>query len=158
MKRPNAAMVAQVWLKGAANLPVPTNAIARTMPNLENNSSAAASGFIEIGGVIGGTPMVEVLKHQAVVEVNCWAPPRGTNSDKPARNKVGDLAGAIVESTYDQDPLNVQRLLVMPTGYRNARALTVQCLNEPNDVEGDESSWAKIRLELQFNWIMMPDA
>lgn len=160
MKRPNATMVAQRWIRGVDGLPCPPSAVSRTMPNFANseNASAAASGFIEIGGVVGGSPEPEVLKRQSVVEVSFWAPPHGTNSDKPSWNKAGDLAEAVLEATYDQNPLNVQRLLIMPTGFRNARALTVQALTEPREIVGDEASWGGYRVEYQFNWIMMPDA
>lgn len=158
MKRPNATMVAQAWIKGVDYLPIPTTSVGRTLPNLSSNASVAASGYIEIGGVVGGTPQVEVLKRQSVVEVNFWAPPHGTNSDKPSWNKAGDLAESVLQATYDQDPLNVQRLLVMPTGFRDARALTVQALTEPSEITGDEASWAGYRVEFQFNWVMMPDA
>jgi hypothetical protein len=158
MKRPNATMVAQAWIKGVTDLPVSPTSVGRTLPSLENNSAVAASGFIEIGGVIGGSPELEVLKRMSVVEVKCWAPPRGTNSDKPSWNKAGYLAEALLEATYDPNPLNVQRLLIMPTGFRNARALTVMSLSEPAEVMGDESGWASYRLELQFNWVMLPDA
>jgi hypothetical protein len=151
-------MVAQEWLKTADGLPISPTAIGRTLPNLENNASIAASGFLQVGSVVGGTPETEVLKRRSVLELISWTPPRGRNMDKPTWNRAGDLMEAVVESTYDQDPLNVQRLLTMPTGFRNARVMSVEILTEPREVEGDEASWAGSRVEAQFNWIMMPDA
>lgn len=157
MKRPNATMVAQAWLKTVSGLPIPSTAIGRTLPNLEENSAAAASGFIQLEGVVGGSPETEVLKRQSVVGLNFWAPPRGTNSDKPAWNKAGLIVEAVVEATYG-DALEIQRLLPMPTGFRNARVLTAVILTEPKEITSDESSWSGYQVDAQFNWVMMPDA
>jgi hypothetical protein len=139
--RASTELVAAAWLKGVVG-----DIVATTLPR--SNATWAASGFVTVA-TVGGTPNLYVPLRAPVVSVDCWAV--SPESNRPPWNKAGFLAEQIQAACYDS--ISTPRLLTLPAGYPNARALSVYSTYEPRRVPDDEASYARLNLGLTFNWV-----
>lgn len=154
---PTSELVAVAWLKGVAGLPV--DSIATTLPGPDqqtNNVSWAASGFVQVGPVVGGSPHSDVPVRQPVLSVNCWAVNLG--GKKPPWNRANALAEAITNAVYalTADPAPYHRAVTLPTGYRGALVLGASVLTEPRRRPAEPANYARYGLELQLSWVALP--
>jgi len=142
---PNNELVAKAWLQTLNG--VPPNSVATRLP--QDNRTWAASGFVQIAD-IGGSSNLYYELHEPVYRIDVYATSLNPDSDKSPWNKANQLATIIQRATYDQ--AQVKRTLALPSGYRNARVLEAQVLNEPTR-HPDPGSYAVYGIELLLHWI-----
>lgn len=141
---PNNELVAKAWLRTLNG--VPTNSVATTLPR--DNRTWAASGFVHIAGVIGGSSNLYYPLHEPVYQIDCYA--TNPDSDKVPWNEANQLATVIQQAVYDE--VQVKKTLVLPAAYRAARVLEARVLSEPAR-RPDPASYAVYGLDLELRWI-----
>lgn len=137
-------LVTQAWLKSVVG-----DIVATKLPR--DNTSWAASGFLTVATTGGNTGLYVPLR-SPVVSADCWAV--NPQSGRPPWNKATSLAERIVAATYD--PAYTPQLVTLPSGYAQARVLTVYSAYEPRRVPDDPGSYARMSLGLVVNWIEVP--
>ena len=125
---------------------VPTSGVATQLP--EDNSSWAASGFIKVGPVVGGTPDLYVPVRNPVVQVQTFGV--NPNTKYPDWGKAENLANRIVEGTWDGSILHKQ--LTLRTGVNDATVMAAAALTEPARIEDDPSGYAIYTVDLSLTW------
>ena len=140
---PNAELLAVAWLKSLDG--IPTNGVATALPG--DPTTWAIDGFVQVT-LVGGTPAVHTPLRNPTAQVDCWA--NNPNSLKPPWGKAHALLETVVAACYDDG--TQQRVFVMPTGFGNARLLTVWPVIEPRRVPGDESGFARVTVDLSMVW------
>lgn len=141
---PNNELVAKAWIQTLAG--IPPNSVATTLPR--DNRTWAASGFVHLSGITGGSSNLYYPLHEPVYGIDCYA--TNPDSDKPPWNKANQLATIIQNATWDQQ--QVKRTLSLPSTYRNARVLEAQVLNEPTR-RPEPASYAVYGFDLLLHWI-----
>lgn len=140
MIQPQSEMVAALWLE---TLGLAADAIGTDLP--ADPISWATGGYVQVS-TMGGSPHPYIPERAPTVQVDCWA--NRPNSELPPWNRAGDLAGQILNATYEPQLV----ALVMPIGFRPARVQTVTVLTEPRRMPGDPSGFARVMLELIMHW------
>lgn len=149
MLLPNGELVAKAWILGVPG--IPAHSVATTLP--EDRSTWAASGFIRVTA-FPSTPELHVQKRMTVIDIESVFQAK-EGSDKPPWNKAAQNAEKIFNATYDDDALFIQRRLILPTAYDDARVLTV-IPGEPERRGEDPDSNAIYGMAATFNWIRVP--
>lgn len=145
---PNNELVAKAWIQGIPG--VPPNSVATTLPR--DNSTWAASGFVVIEGVVGGSSNLYYELRSPVLSIASYA--TNPSSDKPPWNKANQLAETIRKATKNQGL--VKRTLGMPTAYHDAMVLEANAMNEPAR-RPDLGSYAVYGFELELHWVSLGD-
>lgn len=149
MLRPNNELVTIAWLKGIPGLP--SNSINTTLP--KDNSTWAASGFIQIPFIVGGYPDMYVPVRRPIVQVNFWG--CNPNGAKPPWGKVAQLSEKVVDATYqnenDVNPSQRTVSIHLP-GYMQAHVFSAYFLIEPRRVPNDDARFALYSGDLQIHW------
>lgn len=148
MKQPNAELVAKAWIQGIPG--IPANGVATTLPE---DLTTWKAGFVQVEALPGGGPQLHVKKRESVMDVGCWYQPN-PGSDKPPWNKASQLAEIVFDGGY-APPLTVQRTLVLPAAYDNARVLSAMP-SEPERRGSDAIGNALYGLILELHWIAVP--
>lgn len=141
--RANSELVATVWLGQVPGL-VP-DMIATQLP--DDNSTWAASGFITVGPVIGGSPNIDVPMRSPVLQVTAWATRPGSN--KPPWGKANNLIETVLAGTYAPGQ---GRPVILPGLFPRASVRAVQATIEPRRAYGDPADYARYVTDLQFWW------
>lgn len=142
---PNTELVAVEWLKGVTG--IPSGQVATMLP--DDNTTWSASGFVQVVTVVGGSPAVDFLLAQPVVQVDCWAV--NPDSGKPPWGKAHQLAEYIRWGVHAS--AGKRDLTTFPAAYNDARVLEVNLTSEPRRVPSDEASYARYTCELSIKWI-----
>lgn len=150
--RANAELVAVAWIKTVTGIDASLVATTLPGPDPSGNYAWAASGFVQVGPVSGGSPQLHYALREPVVQVDCWAV--NPNSGKPPWGKAANLAEAILAATYAT--AQMQATLTLPSSYPQARMLTAHFVQEPRRMPGDDSSYARYSGDLQCHWIELP--
>lgn len=149
MLRPNDELVTIAWLKSINGLP--TNSINTTLPR--DNSTWAASGFIQIPFVVGGMPDMYVPVKRPVVQLNFWA--NNPNGAKPPWGKAAHLSEIVLNETYqcenDANPSQRTVSIHLP-GYMQAHVFSAYFLTEPRRIPNDDARFALYSGDLQLHW------
>lgn len=145
---PNNELVAKAWIQGVPG--VPLNSVATTLPR--DNTTWAASGFVVIEGVIGGSSNLYYELRSPVLSIASYAVT--PNSDKPPWNKANQLAETVRKATKDQ--ALAKRTLSLPAAYYGARVLEANALTEPVR-RSDPGSYAVYGFELELHWVSLGD-
>jgi hypothetical protein len=140
---PNAELVAVAWLRAHAGVDVAS--VATTVPD---SSSWVGNQFVQ-ATVLSGSPIRDLPVYKPVVSVDAWAFRPG--SKKPPWNQASQILETARTATYTH-LTGSTAILAMPTGYMNARLLSVFPLSEPRRVPGDQSGYAHYSMDLQFDW------
>lgn len=148
---PNAFLVAKAWLLSIPGFPA--NSVARALP--EDASSWYANGFVSLPGTMGGTGELHVPLRRPILDVRFWSQPRKAGSQKSPWNRASQLCEMAYEASF-ADALFVQRVLTIGGTYDDARVLTVECPQEPQELPQEESDFACFTLPMQFNWVRLP--
>lgn len=142
---PNTELVAREWLKSVDG--IPDGQVGTVLPT--DNSTWAASGYVQVTGVVGGTPAVDYLLAQPIVQIDCWAV--NADSGKPPWGKASQLAEHIRAGCHDA--AGKRDLTTLPAAYNDARVLEVNLASEPRRVPSDEGSYARFSCDLSIKWI-----
>jgi len=142
---PTTDLVASAWIASIPGLEA--SMVGPTLP--KDVTKWADSGFVQVM-TVGGTPNLYLPVAQPVVAVDCWAVKPG--SDKAPWGRANYLAELIRSATYDH--ATVQRDLVLPGTYPEARCLTVYPATEPRRVYSDDGGYARFNFDLAFSWIV----
>jgi hypothetical protein len=149
MNRPDAALVADAWLRSLAI--VPTSCVGPTLPAARTTPAPdwVTNGFLQ-HTVVGGAPGIHVPTRRSVVQIDAWA----TRLDSRAVpwGIASRLAEAVWAGTFLQ--LSQERALAVPAGYVTPLLRTVNPLGEPVKVADDGAGFARFRLDLEFNWTL----
>ncbi|HEY9474676.1 MAG TPA: DUF4082 domain-containing protein [Mycobacteriales bacterium] len=147
--RANTDLVAVAWLSGVDG--VPSDAVATTLP--ADNSTWAASGFVQVTSGVGSSVNPDVPLRGPVVQVTCWAV--NPDSAKPPWGKANNLAETVWSACYQ--PTDVPRLLTLRSGYPQARVLSLWPVSEIRRLPGgDISSYAAYTFDLAVRWVELP--
>lgn len=141
--RMGSELVAQLWLAGVAGLNA--GMVGTTLPR--DNTAWAASGFVQVVGVRGGTPQPVVQTRSPVVQVDLW----GTNlsSGKPPWWRTEQLGVLVVDGCEADD----QQRQVSKSGYDPVLVKNVAVVREPSRVPSDEGAYAHYTMDLQITWM-----
>ncbi|AVH60007.1 MULTISPECIES: hypothetical protein [Streptomyces] len=145
--RANSELVAVAWLQGAAGMEA--GQVATTLPS--DQAAWEANGFVQVPMIVGGTPQLHYALREPVVQVDAWAVNR--NSGKPPWGKAASLMELIVAATYDT--ARMQRTLILPSGYPQARVMTAHFITEPRRIPADDASCARYSADLALHWITL---
>lgn len=149
MLNPNDELVAVAWLKGIPGLP--TNSINTTLPR--DNTTWAASGFVQVPWVVGGTPDFEIPMRRSIVQINFWAV--NLNGAKPPWGKAAHLAQTTLEATWkmENESTSTQRTVTMHvSGYKQAHVHSAYFLVEPRRIPNDDARFALYTGDMQIHW------
>lgn len=149
-KRASTDLVAVAWLKGLVG-----DIVATTVPRAKAGTSF---DFVTVH-TTGGSSNMYVPMREPVVSIDCWS--AQADSVKPSWENATALAEAIVAGCLDHDAN--PRLLILPTGYPNARVLSAHVVQDPRrpvipgagDNSADLGSWARIILAIQLHWVQV---
>ncbi len=144
---PNTELVTVYWLKGIPDLN--PDLVGTTLPR--DNSTWAASGFVQVGPVSGGGPAVHIPVMEPVVSIHCWATRSGT-SGKPPWGKANTLAMAIVNHCQ-LTPGLVPRQPVLPAQFNPAVVRTAYPMQDPRRAPGDPGAYAHYIFDLAIRWV-----
>jgi hypothetical protein len=137
------------WIKGIPGVPP---SVATSVP--EDNSSWAASGFVQVTPIGGGGDMYTPLNNP-MVQVDCYAV--ALSSGKPPWGRANVLAQRIVNHTREHRL--VPRVVTLGYGYGQARVLSVYPASgsgEPRRMaEVGETSRARYMVELACHWVAL---
>lgn len=146
--RANPELVAVAWLSTATG--VPAGGVATTLP--ADNSTWAASGFVQVTAAPGGSANVDVPLRRPILTIDCWA--NNPNSGRPPWGKAAYLAETVYAAFYDTQA--IPRDLTLPAGYPGARVLSAVPLGEPRRLRSDPSSYARFGFDAVLHWIELP--
>lgn len=149
--RPTAERVAVAWLKALSG--IPDNAVATVLPGPDDagNYSWAASGFVQVVGVVGGDPGLDVPIRRSVLEISCWAV--NVNRKQPPWGRANALAEELVYAVYGYlDSTDPRGPVVLPDSYGGAMVHTAIVQSEPRRRPADPSNYARYGLELELVW------
>lgn len=141
---PTTRLVAEAWLR----LAVPGPGVGRELPPASDQLRAA--GFLRVA-VVGGGIDPDVPFRQPVLQVECWWPP-------PLRRewshtiRAEQMANRLLAATFDRALMGRDINLTSVGTYGPARVHTVTALSEPDEVEEDESDWARFDLDVSVSW------
>lgn len=143
---PNTDLVSVAWVKRNTKLIGASVAVTTSLPN---DAAQLAKGVVELS-IIGGTPHAELPVRKPIVQASCYASAPGSSSKVPW-NMAFQFAEWVWEQTYD--PLHMNVLVTPgPSGYAQARVMTVEAITEPRRVPGDQGNLARVDVELLLNW------
>lgn len=143
--------VAGTWLRTVPG--IPDNKINTVLPAAELWQD---TGFVQIGGVVGGTPHLDAAIRQPVIQVDTWAVRLG--STKPPWDKASTLMEYIMASCVGPVPSSV--MVPLAIGAHHVRVMSVYPLAEPHKPPqgldtGDAASFARYTVDLQFMWVQL---
>lgn len=146
---PHGELVAQAWLRGIDG--VPTNGVGTTLPR--DNSTWEASGFVQIEGVVGGSPNVDLPISNPVFSIKCWA--NKAKSNKPPWGRANQLAERIRMATFGtvDAPVPSARIVALAPSFQNARVQSVRLLSEPRRMLSDEARFALYQFDMQMTYV-----
>ena len=145
LHRPNTELIAVAWLKTLAG--VPSGSVGTTLPAAE---AFATDGFVQVVGVVGGSPDAYVPLRNPVVQVDTWAVNPG--SKRPPWGKANTLIENILAACFTTpDPI------VLRDEYFAARLFEVAATTEPRRIPGDEGGFARYSADLHFHWIQIEE-
>lgn len=149
---PNTELVAVAWVRTITG--VPAQYVATTVPELtdpNDNTSWAASGFIQVGPVVGGSPEMYVPMRKPVVQITCWAvAPTGR---RPPWGQANYLAELVVAGCYDSTAHRT--ISMVPSGYQQALVHDAYA-TEPRRVPGDQGNYGRYTFDLFLDWTVVP--
>jgi hypothetical protein len=141
-------LVAVAWL---SSLPAFSPAMVGAVlprPDADGVLPWAATGFVQVTGVVGGGTDKDVPLNSPVVQIDCWA--AQSNSDLPPRAKANALAEAIRWACLANT--GTQAALTLRNGYAQARVKSAYLVTEPREVPGDEADYARYLTNLALTW------
>lgn len=150
-------IVAVAWLLGVGGITADANHVGVTIPERDPTTGWAweDTGFIQMVGVVGGSPGAHVPQRQAVVQIDTWAV--NADSGLPPWGKARELAELIIADTYNTaangDFGNRDVSALMPSGYHGAYVQSVWPLTEPRKVPNDPGAFARYTFELSLVWV-----
>jgi hypothetical protein len=146
---PHGELVMQAWLRGIDG--VPTNGVGTTLPR--DNTAWAASGFVQINGVVGGSPGVDTPVYRPVMSLQFWANRPG--SSKPDWGKANQLAEIVKAAGYGAVDAYAPpaRIVGLAPSFQNARVLACYALTEPRRIPADEARFALYQMDMQLVYV-----
>lgn len=150
LHRATSELVALAWLKGVAGI-APAS-VGTVLP--EDNSTWAASGYVQLVTIVGGSPDIYVPRRQAVAQVDVWAV--ATDTGTPAWGKARELAELIFADCYrtaDGTDGHREVSALMPSGFRGAYVQAAYPTTEPRRIPGDPGSYAHLTFDLSLTWV-----
>lgn len=142
---PSSELVAVAWL---ATLPgITSSMVGTTLP--ADTSTWATNGFLTVT-TAGGTPGLEVPIRSPLVQVDVWAVKVG--AQRPPWGHADQLAQKVVAGCYGatSGPRNLTLHAGPSTGTAVLRAAWATM--EPQRLYGDDSSYARFRLDIRLDW------
>jgi hypothetical protein len=143
---PTTRLVAIGWLQ----LVVPGIGVDKRLPTVADYPALRTDGFLRIAGA-GGDPDPYVPMRGPVIQVECWLAPPATG-EPVSWARAQQLAERVLNATYDGTFMRRRIDLSAVGNYAPARVHTVTALTEPDDVEEPGSDWARVDLDLLFQW------
>lgn len=141
---PTTRLVATGWLQAA----LPGVGAGREIP--EASDGLRATGFVRVTLVDDGVDP-DVPWRSSVVQAECWWPP-APRSEWNHWTRAEQLANRLLNTTYDRALMGLVIDLSLIGTYGSARVHTVTALSGPEEVEEDESDWARFDVALDFDW------
>ncbi len=141
---PSNELVLMYWLRSRPSLP--TNSISTTLPK---GSTWAASGFIQVAGVGGGSdPHIPV--HSPVMSIDTWA--NVQNSERPDWEKASILMEQVRWEMYQRDTRGALTI----SGYYSPFLTCIYPVSNPRRIPSDEA-YAHISMDVEIDWHALRD-
>lgn len=141
-------LVTVALIRNAAG--ITSGMVATSLPS--DNSVWTASGFVQVGPVVGGNPDMYYARRVAVVQLSCWA--NNLNSNKVPWGKANNLAELITGFIYaNQDQANIKEELTLRPGFAKARVNSAHFLTEWRKITEQEGQYARYDADLQVTWV-----
>ncbi len=158
---PTSRLTAVGWLIAA--VPGFTAAMVGTkLP--QDPSKWTATGFVEVGPVVGGTPEPLLPVAKPVVSVHCWGV-NGTQaytdgspnpvwswSNKPPWARTAQLCEQIRAAALATKYSGPKQVAMPTSGYAHAYVSVASLVSEPREVFGDVASYAHYVFDLEVIW------
>lgn len=144
--------VAGAWLRTISG--IPDNKVNTVLPD---RALWADTGFVQVVGVVGGTPWIDASVRDPVLEIDTWG--CRLNSDKPDWGKASALMDKIVRAaTLPATSVGV----LLTIGDKRARVITCFPVSEVRRPitgidAGDAASFARFMIDLQMTWVEVPE-
>jgi len=113
-----------------------------------DQSSWAATGFVQVVAPHAGEPNQYEPIEAPVVAVRCWAVAPGGR--RPPWNQAAQLAEKIRRLAFNEYTGAVT--VMLPTGYEQAIVDTGSVLSHPARIGGDDSAFACYGLDVRLSW------
>lgn len=141
------------WLRTLTG--IPQNKINTVLPAV---ALWADTGFVQIVGVVGGTPWLDAPVRQPVVELDTWG--AKVNTEKPDWGKASALMNLIWAAATDP-ATSVGLIVPFPDGQR-AVIKALWPISEPRRPlsgidQADASSFARKMIDIEMIWAPLPD-
>lgn len=133
---------------------VPDNKINTVLPDV---ALWADTGFVQIVGVVGGSPWIDAPVREPVIQLDTWG--ARLNTEKPDWGKASRLMNLILAAATDP-ATSVGVDLAFPDGQR-ARIISLWPLSVPRKPlggidQGDPASFARLMIDVQMIWALVP--
>lgn len=146
---PTNALVACAWL--AQRVPgFDASMVATRLPR--DVTQWAENGFVQVTPITG-VPDVDIPVRHPLVQVDLWRvtlDTQGNITNKPPVAKANIMAECVRVATEDGALYNTK--VTLPAAYEDAIVLSVYPLSEPTEISGDPSGYARVTLDLAFDW------
>lgn len=143
----NNDLVAVAWIKAALGL---TGGVGTELPG--DTSTWAASGFIQVGPVVGGASSAYNSQRAPVLSIECWAVT--PNSRRPPWGAANTLAERVWAACGAVPTSN--RAVTLPAGFPKVMVHGAVALTDPRRIYGDDSAFAHYQFDVSLTWKAVP--
>lgn len=149
----DATTVIGAWLRTIPG--IPQNKINTVLPDV---SLWADTGFVQIVGVVGGSPWIDAPVRQPVIELDCWG--ARANTEKPDWGKASTLMN-LIWAAATEPSTSVDLTIPFPSN-QFARIMSLWPISEPRKPtsgidQGDPASFARLMIEIEMMWAPLPE-
>ena len=143
---PPGELVGVAWL---ATLPgITTGMVGTTLPT--DATAWETTGFLTVT-LAGGVPDMYVPIRRPLLQVDVWAVKVG--AQRPPWGRCDQLAQKVIAGCYGQTAAPTRLTVHAGTNTATARLCGAWPASEPTRVWGDDSSYARIRVDVRIDWI-----
>jgi hypothetical protein len=142
----NSELVAVAWAQALPG--VSPNTVATVLPDL---AKWAATGFITVDNVVGGTPHPDIPERRPVIQYSCWAAREGSGT-RPPWGRAFILAERLVRCTEADSAY--RSLVVAPhPAFEQATVHDATALVETRRFPvPDLAGFARVTVDIQLIW------
>lgn len=151
---PTTALVAVAWI-GQRVPGIAESMVATKLPR--EISDWAASGFVQVTVIPGGTEVDSGGRRLGMVQIDAWGvnlKADGSAVATPAVHKATKIAELVRRAT-DDDVQTFGRPVTMPANYLPARVLSAYPTTDPSPVPDDPSGYGRVTFDLALDWVRL---
>lgn len=151
MKLPTNELAAISWIRTIPG--VPEQRVSTKLPG--DNELIAASGFVTVPMVVGGSSDIYVPRRSPIVEVRTWACHLNGDRQDPPWWKANVLMETIREHCWDHQAFG--GVISTRSGYYDVCVQSAYFITEPRKLESDDARFACYTADVQLHWTRRPN-